>query len=479
MNPNPNPNAQKYARETMISGKRGGPHFTSSFPSAPRRPPPTLLHDANGFGRDNDFIPTFRQPGSTERALAKINQAKYERQERRRACILLCGLVSVAAMTHLSSSFRDWQWAFLHPRIDSVRSELDSPSGTQWNFRNGGTATEKQNGSGDKAEGTAKDGKDDEQDKEVVEEPQEESEEEIFYSAFKNLADINSEWTETDTPFFWHIPRCAGSTVKDVMGQCMSLVSASEVGVREGHDHDEELKIIDYKGGKYVNVDTTSKAGLERAKIMGLAGSGIADVVVSSYLHEGAQLFDPNHRGRSFLLLRSPVDRAVSMYHHIKQTRPELADLTLQDFARGQGIENNWMVRFLVNQMEGELDRSKLELAKEVLRRKFLIGFVDEKAESIKRFQNYIGWERLEISDARREEAQDCIENLLDTGVNVSPPYELPQKGTSEWALISHQTQYDNKLYDYALQLFDEQTKKFGTKEWKKAEKKKKKGGKN
>jgi hypothetical protein len=260
----------------------------------------------------------------------------------------------------------------------------------------------------------------------------------------------------------------------------MALVSASEVGTREGHDEDALLQVIDYKGGKYVNVDTTSIQGIERAKTLGLGPSGVADVVVSSYLQEGASIFDADHRGRVFVMLRNPVDRAVSMYHYMVQERPEMADVSLQEFAKGQGIENNWMVRFIVNQMEGELDKSKLELAKQVMKEKMFIGFVDEKEESIKRFQAYTGWDARgeTMGESFMEDAEDCISNVLSVGVNVSPPYELPKKGSQEWALITHQTQYDLKLYDFALELFDEQTKKFGTKEWKKAEKKKKKGGK-
>ena len=72
----------------------------------------------------------------------------------------------------------------------------------------------------------------------------------------------------------------------------------------------------------------------------------------------------------------------------------------------------------------------------------------------------------------------ECVNGLLSEGINVNPPYEIPKKGSQEWALISHQTQYDIKLYEFAQELFDEQTKKYGSKEWKKADKKKKGSGK-
>jgi len=53
------------------------------------------------------------------------------------------------------------------------------------------------------------------------------------------------------------------------------------------------------------------------------------------------------------------------------------------------------MVHYLINQVDGDLDRSALDQAKIVLKRFFLICILEEKEESIKRFQAYFGWEFL------------------------------------------------------------------------------------
>lgn len=83
------------------------------------------------------------------------------------------------------------------------------------------------------------------------------------------------------------------------MGSCAGLVTASDVGARDGHALDANLTIVrDELGSRYVNVDTSTVNGIKRAKNLGLVESGLADVVVTQYLYAGATLFNPNKRGR-------------------------------------------------------------------------------------------------------------------------------------------------------------------------------------
>ena len=68
--------------------------------------------------------------------------------------------------------------------------------------------------------------------------------------------------------------------------------------------------------------------------------------------------------------------------------------MTLTEYAESTHIENNWMVRYLANQMEGELGKDQLKAAKEILRRKNFIGLVDEFEESMEQFTNYFIWRK-------------------------------------------------------------------------------------
>mmetsp|Transcript_29325 Transcript_29325/g.56105 ORF Transcript_29325/g.56105 Transcript_29325/m.56105 type:complete len:309 (-) Transcript_29325:374-1300(-) len=240
------------------------------------------------------------------------------------------------------------------------------------------------------------------------------------------------------------------------------------------------LQVIEINESKYVNVDTTTVQGIQRAVDLGLATSSYADLVVSSYLHQSASLFDLHHQARAFLLLRNPIERATSMYYHRVHELGDLdPEISIEDFAQGNGIENNWMTRFLTDRMEGELTKADLEQAKDILKQKFMVGFIDDIEESIYRFMKYNRWKYAEDENQKMKE-EDCVRDLAMVGSNINPnEYELPKRGTQAYALITWQTQFDTKLYEYGKELFDLQTKTYGSKERKKILKKqKKKGGK-
>ncbi len=86
-------------------------------------------------------------------------------------------------------------------------------------------------------------------------------------------------------------------------------------------------------------------------------------------------------------------------------------------------------------------------------------------------------WMGIPDNNAATAEKQSfCISSMLIDGINTNTDgYEVPKKG---FALMSHQNQYDAKLYEYARDtLFVDQTKRYGSKEWKKAEKVQQKSG--
>jgi hypothetical protein len=120
-------------------------------------------------------------------------------------------------------------------------------------------------------------------------------------TSLQNIADVSDfPVKKTDIPFYFHIPRGAGSTVKDTMGSCLGLVGASDVGSRKEYSSDSgKLEIITSKeGSKFVNVDTTTLAGIDHAKELGLVESNLAEYVVTQYVHSAAELFTESHQAR-------------------------------------------------------------------------------------------------------------------------------------------------------------------------------------
>lgn len=119
--------------------------------------------------------------------------------------------------------------------------------------------------------------------------------------AFMNIADVATHPVKkNDVPFYFHIPRSGGSTIKDIMGSCLGLVGASDVGVRnEYKSSPNKIEIVTTKeGSRFVNVDTTTLEGIKHAKELGLVESNLADYVVTQYVHSAAELFTNDNQGR-------------------------------------------------------------------------------------------------------------------------------------------------------------------------------------
>jgi hypothetical protein len=364
----------------------------------------------------------FRDADSSAKALQELAQKRQERAERKRAGILLGLLLFMASSVHFLTRPKSTP-------IPTPSSAKGSDAKIDYGGNKGGGGGVESDGieaasGGEFSNSTKRD------------------------SILDHFTDAMSEYQSAFTPFFFHVPRSGGQTVKDIVGLCLSKVQASEVGIRNGHQTDTQLQIVVIDNAKYINVDTTSKEGIERAAMMGFAQAQMADMVTSSYFLNAARyLFSEERPGRAFILFRNPVHRAVSMYYYQRSIGSIDEKISLEEFARGNGIENNWMTRFLTNAMEGELKKSHLDQAKKILSKKFLVGFLDDVEESVARLLKYMGW-KFEDDETKALLQQDCIQRKLVEGSNRNPTeYELPKKGSQAHALISWQTQFDMKLY--------------------------------
>ncbi|KAL9188759.1 hypothetical protein ACHAXT_007137 [Thalassiosira profunda] len=120
----------------------------------------------------------------------------------------------------------------------------------------------------------------------------------------------------------------------------------------------------------------------------------------------------------------------------------------------GKGFaENNWMVRFLTNELSGELSEDNLTVAKEVLRQKCLVGLLEEKGESFERMLNYFGWQ------PKNDDELECLEKKLEYAWSMKHKHPKVESGTR--ALIEEANQLDLRLYEYAKDLFTEQAELF------------------
>lgn len=276
------------------------------------------------------------------------------------------------------------------------------------------------------------------------------------------------EWEPSDTPIFFHIPKAGGSTVKDIIGTCHRFVMATETGVTDGHADDTEIAVV-YPGGgpkgsdrsPFVNVDTTTVEGIMRAKEMGFADSGLADAVATPFIYEANDLFTETAKGRLFTVFRHPIDRAISMFYYLQVADweptydPELKNWSIEQYATSPRIENNWLTRQLSNQLGGELQDEHLQIAMEVIRRKFMVGLMTEIERTMTRLEQMFRW-TYHVNPPNQEA---CREKLLSGGSNSNSKNKKakPEPGSKEWELLEWQNLYDMQLYNYIEELFEQQ----------------------
>lgn len=201
---------------------------------------------------------------------------------------------------------------------------------------------------------------------------------------------------------------------------------------------------------KVLNVDLTTPEAVLAAKKMQVANRGLADVFVSQQSLEGSTVFTNKHMGRAFTIMRHPVKLAASLFYYRRIAtweptyRPDYKDMTLQEYVDMDGYYDNWMVRMLSNAKLGGLNEGHLELAKTILKNKFIVGISDHMDETFRQLEMYYGWS---------EEKEGCVKFHLHQAPSNKNKYPVPKMGGPVWAALADKNKFDMSLYHYALEL--------------------------
>lgn len=220
---------------------------------------------------------------------------------------------------------------------------------------------------------------------------------------------------------------------------------------------------------KAINVDLHDPVGVARAERLGFVGDklSMADVMFAGPLANIlGQLFTKTHKAALFTVFRHPVDRAVSTFYYLQKAHwensyaPEWANMTLLEYVHNyRAIEENWLVRWLSGkpQLFGDpLDYEDLEKAKLVLRDYMWIGLTDHMEESMERFGQLFGWNRM--PQDTNNLWQSCVQKLGREGSNVNK-HKAVNEGEPEYAALAELNKWDMMLYEYAVELFHQDGK--------------------
>lgn len=279
-----------------------------------------------------------------------------------------------------------------------------------------------------------------------------------------DLNNLRNSWepiNPSDHALFLHMPKTGGTTTKNILGVCHHKVLASEAGIK-GHAHDKEIAVVKgYGDSLFVNVDPTTPDGIKHAFDMGFADAHLADLTVTPKLYAIDNLFKPESKGRVISMFRHPIERATSMLNYLKYAEweptyiDEFKTMTLEEYTKSPYVENNFYTRVLSDTMEGSLTDDHYKIALYNLQRKVFVGLLAKLDESIDRFEKMFNW-NYNYNPAEQEQ---CREGYLDKGANVGKTkfIAVPEEGTEGYELLAWQNQYDLKLYNVVLQIFDEQ----------------------
>lgn len=276
---------------------------------------------------------------------------------------------------------------------------------------------------------------------------------------FNGIADVNTPIAKSQTGFFWQIPRTGGSSLKDILGQCLYLVQASRTSseVCSIVSQKDDLKICKTNIGAFVNCDPSDDHGIQRCRDKRVVENKKADVIVSARFLHALSMFDSDHQARAFTIMRDPVERMISTFYYLQEATHEreysktLKNMTLVDYAKRDDTPSNWMVRYLTGHMtKATMSGDDLKLAKEILENKFFVLLTNDMSVGIEPFLKHM---RYKVSD----EGRQCIYKELSEMVN-----RLDGKrplGTDQEAvqILKEKNDLDIQLYEHAKKLFSKQ----------------------
>mmetsp|Transcript_963 Transcript_963/g.1110 ORF Transcript_963/g.1110 Transcript_963/m.1110 type:complete len:235 (+) Transcript_963:92-796(+) len=205
------------------------------------------------------------------------------------------------------------------------------------------------------------------------------------------------------------------------------------------------------------DVDLTSVEGVQRAADLKLTESGLPDLILSNYLHMGLDaLFHNETKARLFMVMKHPVDLAISIYYDFTQTAVEevLRSMPLEEFINSNYYVGNVITKIIWHGWGPENPSlQNLHIAQDILRSKFLVGIYDDLWASIQLFEDYFFWNEIGnepgILSCKRELQRLEVQRELDMYRQIGEV----KIGGAVYNRIIELNNIDMELYWFAVDL--------------------------
>lgn len=224
----------------------------------------------------------------------------------------------------------------------------------------------------------------------------------------------------------------------------------------------------------HINVDTSNLQGVIHAKELGLIHSNMAQLVISPLFYEATkELFTKDDKGVMFAMFRHPMRRVISLFYYLQTSthevtyNPIFAKMTIEEYAESPLLESNFITRSLVNKMEGALSMEDIETAKEILKRKCVIGLMQEFDTSIELYNDAFDFhpnfsvelEGEENADEKSKKAKvnQCVERLRNEGGTNKHKHTTLAEDSKAYETIERKNYWDMMLWEYIVDLYREQ----------------------
>merc|ERR1712232_724701 len=126
------------------------------------------------------------------------------------------------------------------------------------------------------------------------------------------------------------------------------------------------------------------------------------------------------------------------------------------EFAKNKNTDNNYMVKTLAGlKSTDDATEADLRLAMRTIKKRFVVGLLDDLEESVRRFNLVAG------IDGSDKENRKCMNHFLHNSVGArrhnSDSHPKVDPGSATWNALAKTNALDVQLYEFVVDLFAEQ----------------------